>query len=867
MAFKSYAEGRGFKDYQLRLPITELQNQIIRDGNQQSNAIKSRAEYVRQQRAAHLDSMQRAQRATADNRREIKEFRDNNLKDIQQAELRNLQTEIDSANRSGRGPAEESFLEKITPLLELGGKAVEMYAANKAAEDKARWNKAHNVIVASGLTTKQYNQAQELKQQIFDETTEGTQFLIQLNEKLGRTGENQITTEHFRLLSNQTGEHELLLQHQLALNSFHKFDGYIKARQHEVDPTTGKSFAQVFDPSLNNDLELRDNAFNKMYSSFADEQGIKLNELPATVAGGNLASRVQKLRDKYNGEAGRGDELQYQEQQKRDSRLHFEQSLFEVKHGDNLNALVETHSMWAHRFLTAEGKPNWGRANDELYARLEEGIEAGTVGAPDIQDVINKIGSHFGHGMMGRMVQLKHEAEVFRASRTGEDQRIEASEQTRRSNAMELHLNTNAEAAEIIQALAPQEQLEFFKSNGLNNKTASSLLSKMYGGLAANKQGHEIDQGGTFSIIKEWVPQILANKNEIAESDLKKVLGHEAAEQSLLAYATEAYNKQWNATGDGQKALEYAKATVDEILERGRFNINKDDVEINGEMQVKSIDGTGVRQYSFGSFHQPGEIPQLDIIKARVISTFAGTTKGQALGMVTAISSPESAEAILPRSVIEDSMVGGEFNLTLFRRNPSVEIIADRSGASSSFIAQQLLKAHGLKLLDERDVATPEELQGYSVEVRSLFQNVDKFGSSEATAVGEEIRRRSSSQHKIPTLIDLLKSQGASDEEAVRLAAIAIHESGGNPQAHNPRHPDNSYGLFQINMLDEPGYQLGAERRAKYGLTSNEELKDPETNARIALDILRTSGWSAWTTNNMVTNDQLQQGRTYLGGN
>jgi len=711
MAFKSYAEGRGFKNYHLQLPIADIQNQIIREGNQQSTAIKNRAEYVRQQRAAHLDQMQRVQKSTADNRREIKDFRDRNLYDIQQAELRNLQVEIDSANRRGSGPAEESFLEKITPLLELGGKAMQMYGEHKQAEAKASWQKAHNVLVASGLTTKQYNQAQELKQQIFDETTEGIQFLNQLNEKLGRTGENQVTAEHFRLLSDQTGEHELLMQSQLALNSFHKFDGYIKARQHEVDPTTGMSFAQVFDPSLNNDLELRDQAWNKMYSSFSDEQGLKLNELPASVAGGSFSSRVQKLKDVYYGAAGRGDELQYKEQQKRDNRLHFDQALFEVKYGDNPNAIVERHSMWAHRYQTDEGKPNWSRANDELYERLEEGITGGTVGAPDIQDVINKLGSHFGHGMMGRMVQLKHKAEVFRASHVGEEQRIEAAGQIRLFNAMELHLNTNPEAAATFQALAPQEQLEYLKSERFENKTASSFLSKMYGGLAANKQGHEIDQGGTFSIIKEWVPQILANKNEIAESDLKKVLGHEAAEQSLLAYATAAYNQQWSATGDGQKALDYAKATVDEILERGRFNINKDDVEINGEMQVKSIDGTGPRQYSFGSFHQPGEIPQLDIITAQVTATFTGKSKAEGLEMVTAISNSEQAGAIIPRSVIEDSMVGGEFNLNLFGRNPAVQRAVEETDASVSYLADKLLQGYGMEGLNPRDVATPEELK------------------------------------------------------------------------------------------------------------------------------------------------------------
>ena len=43
-------------------------------------------------------------------------------------------------------------------------------------------------------------------------------------------------------------------------------------------------------------------------------------------------------------------------------------------------------------------------------------------------------------------------------------------------------------------------------------------------------------------------------------------------------------------------------------------------------------------------------------------------------------------------------------------------------------------------------------------------------------------------------------------------------------------------------MLDDPrnDYFLGAERRARYGLKSNEQLKDPLTNAKAALDIRNT---------------------------
>ena len=76
--------------------------------------------------------------------------------------------------------------------------------------------------------------------------------------------------------------------------------------------------------------------------------------------------------------------------------------------------------------------------------------------------------------------------------------------------------------------------------------------------------------------------------------------------------------------------------------------------------------------------------------------------------------------------------------------------------------------------------------------------------------------------------------------------AVAKAESGGRPRAFNPDAStgDRSYGLFQINMLGG----LGPARRKQYGLSSNEDLYDPDTNARIAY---RMSGggkdWSPWS--------------------
>lgn len=89
------------------------------------------------------------------------------------------------------------------------------------------------------------------------------------------------------------------------------------------------------------------------------------------------------------------------------------------------------------------------------------------------------------------------------------------------------------------------------------------------------------------------------------------------------------------------------------------------------------------------------------------------------------------------------------------------------------------------------------------------------------------------------------KTAGLSGQAVAVAVAVALAESGGNTQDHNVIPPDNSYGLWQINMLGD----MGPERRARYGLRSNEDLYDPAINARVMAGISNVGrDWSAWTT-------------------
>jgi hypothetical protein len=98
-------------------------------------------------------------------------------------------------------------------------------------------------------------------------------------------------------------------------------------------------------------------------------------------------------------------------------------------------------------------------------------------------------------------------------------------------------------------------------------------------------------------------------------------------------------------------------------------------------------------------------------------------------------------------------------------------------------------------------------------------------------------------QMTMEQLVGLAKGAGFDDNEAVIMAAIAMAESSGNSKAHNKKPPDNSYGLWQINMYNK----LGPARLREYGLSSYDQLFDPVTNAKAAYSIRRGSGFHAWS--------------------
>jgi hypothetical protein len=103
-------------------------------------------------------------------------------------------------------------------------------------------------------------------------------------------------------------------------------------------------------------------------------------------------------------------------------------------------------------------------------------------------------------------------------------------------------------------------------------------------------------------------------------------------------------------------------------------------------------------------------------------------------------------------------------------------------------------------------------------------------------------------------LKDLLSSVGFKGNRLKQAWAVVMKESTGRPMAHNKNSKtgDNSYGLFQINMIGD----LGPARLKKYGLSNNKDLFNPLTNAKIAYKMSQGGkNWSAW---NGITGSTLK---------
>lgn len=148
------------------------------------------------------------------------------------------------------------------------------------------------------------------------------------------------------------------------------------------------------------------------------------------------------------------------------------------------------------------------------------------------------------------------------------------------------------------------------------------------------------------------------------------------------------------------------------------------------------------------------------------------------------------------------------------------------------------------------EVAVQESSQAAVVAKYTAVERVNYVKSSRSKAVKptkDMILAQYKDAKKLTDdeLVAVLRAVGFEGQNLKEAFGIAKKESNGRPLAYNGNEAtgDNSYGIFQINMIGS----LGPERREKFNLKSNKDLFDPVKNAEIAFYMSQGGkDWSAW---------------------
>ena len=144
---------------------------------------------------------------------------------------------------------------------------------------------------------------------------------------------------------------------------------------------------------------------------------------------------------------------------------------------------------------------------------------------------------------------------------------------------------------------------------------------------------------------------------------------------------------------------------------------------------------------------------------------------------------------------------------------------------------------------DALKIQIEEEIEQHKVKIRDL--ELKKFSEQKTPFTDEELAK-------------MLSTVGF-EGKALKVAwAVVKKESNGRPLAFNGnvKTGDNSYGIFQINMIGG----LGVARRDKYELNSNKDLFDPVVNAQIAYHMSNEgNNWSSWGVGKFPYNGNTEQ--------
>ena len=321
-----------------------------------------------------------------------------------------------------------------------------------------------------------------------------------------------------------------------------------------------------------------------------------------------------------------------------------------------------------------------------------------------------------------------------------------------------------------------------------------------------------------------------------------------------------------NPTGDQREAREAAAAERQAARDRARKEALEDELKIRKDTEEKLGDAAQRRAEQLADFQREtakrAAALERDLGDERLkIEQQIGDTRRKIAQQEEDIALEVEKQRLRAAGLSTEGIeAAGRIN-ELFRRFSEQRIENEQNAADRQNDLQR--RVEEFKLQTAEGIGKIQE--GYARSVSNILQDAGEklaekmIGGAETAAatlggaggggaLGPNRLMPGSvgrGQLGVGQLKALALAAGFSDRDASIMAAIAMAESGGRSGAHNnnPATGDNSYGLWQVNMLGG----MGPQRRRSFGIGSNEALFDPAVNAGAARKVFESQGFGAWS--------------------
>lgn len=261
--------------------------------------------------------------------------------------------------------------------------------------------------------------------------------------------------------------------------------------------------------------------------------------------------------------------------------------------------------------------------------------------------------------------------------------------------------------------------------------------------------------------------------------------------------------------------------------------------QLEGDMVVNATQAHGA--VSVGKAE--AAIEEGKVLREQQRQKMAGRIAAQARRDRLRAMRPEEPEPYIPKPVVMPVDISEELRALQTQGAPGSDTSDSTSGPSASILGMfNTLDPKSQELIRKLKPGyfSNDDTQGSSIKPQSFV------GNTNSGALLPAISLSAAKQYAMDA--------GASPEEARTLAAIAAAESRLIPNNDTiksglfKRAGETSYGLWQINMT---GDQMRNERLKQFGINSVEDLYDPLTNAKAAVQLMRNrGGFGDWTTYN-----------------